>query len=152
VGLLCLQYLGARSDDPAVVEAKHYLLANLPDSSLQRDVYYWYYATMAMHNFLDRDWETWNRAMRTTLVKTQAREGCAVGSWDPNRPTLDRWGGQGGRLYTTCLSTLSLEVYYRYLPLFKLNSPAVVPQDPAKTGLTAGPKKKAPDAPAPAKP
>ena len=38
------------------------------------------------------------------------------GSWPPEK---DAWGKSGGRLMTTSLSTLTLEVYYRYLPLFK---------------------------------
>ena len=34
---------------------------------------------------------------------------------------LDRWGPQGGRLMMTSLAALTLEVYYRYLPLYKLD-------------------------------
>ena len=45
--------------------------------------------------------------------------GCAAGSWDPQRPSPDPWGAQGGRLMTTCLAALTLEVYYRYIPLYK---------------------------------
>ena len=29
------------------------------------------------------------------------------------------WGGCGGRIYTTAMATLCLEVYYRYLPLYE---------------------------------
>ncbi len=123
VGLRSLAYFGAKREDPAVLEAKQYLAANLPTDKAQRDVYYWFHATMAMQWFLDKDWDAWNRTLRKTLIEGQATEGCAKGSWDPSRPTLDRWGGQGGRLYTTSLAALSLEVYYRYLPLFKLDRP-----------------------------
>ena len=37
-----------------------------------------------------------------------------AGSWDPSGP----WGRYGGRLYSTAISTLTLEVYYRLLPLY----------------------------------
>lgn len=122
VGLLCTQYLGARADDPAMIEGKAFLLGNPPDMQL-RNIYYWYYATQVMHNLLGQDWDRWNRQMRRILIETQSKRGCAAGSWDPREPTPDAWGDQGGRLMTTSLSCLTLEVYYRYLPLYKLDSP-----------------------------
>ena len=36
----------------------------------------------------------------------------------PVKPTKEKWGAAGGRLYVTCLNTLMLEVYYRHLPLY----------------------------------
>ena len=139
IGMLSWQYLGMRQDDAAMVEGKHYLLQHLPENG-DRNTYYWYYATQAMHNLLGHDWDAWNHKMRRALISTQCREGCAVGSWDPEVPTLDAWSGQGGRILTTAFSTLSLEVYYRYLPLYNLNSsasdrppPAIdLDDDPAK--------------------
>ena len=124
VGQLCLQYMGSAPDDAALMEGKQYLMTNLPDGSLQRDIYYWYYATLVLHNYLDQDFDKWDRVMRKILVNTQVREGCGTGSWDPDLPTLDRWGSSGGRLYMTSLSVLTLEVYYRYMPLFCFNRPS----------------------------
>jgi hypothetical protein len=72
----------------------------------------------ALHRVGGDDWDTWNRHVRKTLVDTQVKEGCAAGSWDPGKPAKDAWGEPGGRLMVTSLSTLSLEVYYRYLPIF----------------------------------
>lgn len=135
VGMLCSQYLGVDPKSPAMLEGKRALLQNLPDGTLGRNTYYWYYATLAMHNFSDGDWDAWNRKMRRTLIETQAREGCATGSWDPEKPTLDAWGRQGGRLMTTSLCALSLEVYYRYLPLFRTDS--LVPGPPKPADFTA---------------
>jgi hypothetical protein len=123
VGQLCLQYMGLAPDDAALLEGKEYLMANLPSSSLHRDIYYWYYATLVLHNYLDGDWDKWDRDMRKILVHTQVTEGCGTGSWDPSLPTPDRWGSAGGRLYVTSLSVLTLEVYYRYMPLFRLKGP-----------------------------
>jgi hypothetical protein len=53
--------------------------------------------------------------VRDRLTATQHRGGRLDGSWDP---TQSRWGVErGGRIYTTALGTMTLEVYYRYLPL-----------------------------------
>ena len=62
--------------------------------------------------------------MRRVLVESQIKTGCASGSWDPDKPEPDAWGRQGGRLMLTSLSALTLEIYYRYLPLYKLDKPA----------------------------
>ncbi len=131
VGMLCRQYLGIDPKDPAMLEGKRCLLENPPDGKTQRNVYYWYYATMTMHNFIDADWDTWNRQMRRVLIESQEKEGCATGSWDPDKPAADAWGAQGGRLMLTCFNALTLEVYYRYMPLFKTDS--LVPDRPSKT-------------------
>jgi hypothetical protein len=40
-------------------------------------------------------------------------DGPHAGSWDPD-PV---WGGHGGRVYATAVAALTLEVYYRYLPI-----------------------------------
>ncbi len=119
VGLLCSQYLGTRRGDPAMIEGMGYLMKNLPRSE-QRNNYYWYYATQVMHNLPGPEWDTWNRQMRRILVESQVRQGCATGSWDPEKPTRDAWGQHGGRLMMTSMSALSLEVYYRYLPLYQM--------------------------------
>ena len=120
VGLLASQYLGLQRQDPAMLEGVGYLMANLPDVS-KRNCYYWYYATQVMHNVPGSEWDAWNRKMRKILVDTQVRKGCAEGSWDPTAPAKDAWGDYGGRLLITSLSCLTLEVYYRYLPLYKLD-------------------------------
>ena len=134
VGTLCRQYLGIDPKDPSILEGKRCLLENLPDGNLGRNSYYWYYATLAMHNFSGPDWDVWNRRMRRVLIESQQKEGCATGSWDPDRPTADAWGPQGGRLMLTSLNALTLEVYYRYLPLFKTDS--LVPNRGQRMGFT----------------
>ena len=76
-----------------------------------------------MHNVPGPQWDDWNRQMRRILIESQEKTGCAAGSWDPNKPDPDPWGNQGGRLMVTSLSCLTLEVYYRYLPLYKIDDP-----------------------------
>ncbi|WP_436714584.1 prenyltransferase/squalene oxidase repeat-containing protein [Roseiconus lacunae] len=79
------------------------------------NVYHDYYATMALHHIRHRDWEAWNTQLRDHLVRTQSKTGHEAGSWHFS----DKWGNVGGRLYTTAMCALILEVYYRYLPLYE---------------------------------
>ncbi len=124
VSLLCHQYMHMPRTDPAMMEGTALLMQNLPDPNI-RNIYYWYYATQVMHNQPGPDWDTWNRKMRRTLIDSQCKENnCAAGSWDPVKPQPDAWGSQGGRLMMTSLSALTLEVYYRYLPLYKIEEGA----------------------------
>jgi hypothetical protein len=81
------------------------------------DVYYWYYATQAMHHMGGEYWTRWNLLMRQAIPEQQIQTGANRGSWNPNR---DLWGKSAGRLFVTCLSTYILEVYYRHLPLYAM--------------------------------
>lgn len=88
-----------------VREAEDYLLRQPP--GIGRDNYYgWYYASIALHQLQDDAWRQWNEAMKRHLVSRQT----ASGSW----PTDSEWGGYGGRVYTTAMGALCLEVYYRH--------------------------------------
>lgn len=121
VGLLCSQYMGVPRDHPSMQEGVAFLMGHLPNEKAGRNCYYTYYATQVMHNIPGPDWDKWNRAMRRGFIENQVKEGCATGSWDPEKPARDAWSEQGGRLMLTSLCTLSLEVYYRYLPLYQLD-------------------------------
>jgi hypothetical protein len=149
-GLLCRQYLHAKRADPMMIDGVKYLMQNPPDVKVH-NCYYWYYATQVLHNYAGYEWDTWNRAMRKLLITTQTRSNtCANGSWDPENPSKDQWGPQGGRHMITALSCLTLEIYYRYLPLYKVdaeeNAPAAAP--PAATPPAATAPAPAPTAPA----
>ena len=120
IALLCYQYMGMPKTDPVMSEGTAYLMRNQPDNGAH-NLYYWYYATQVMHNQPGREWDDWNRKMRRLLIDAQSRDGCATGSWSPNSGSRDRFGSEGGRLMATSLSALTLEVYYRYLPLYKLD-------------------------------
>ncbi|MGD0383069.1 MAG: prenyltransferase/squalene oxidase repeat-containing protein [Thermoguttaceae bacterium] len=111
--LVCWQFLGLPREHPACNEAGDYLLAELPGSGMAND-YYWYYATIAMYQLQDPYWQRWNEALQSTLISRQVKDGPLAGSW--NTDTL--WGGYGGRVYTTAIAALALEVYYRFLPLY----------------------------------
>jgi hypothetical protein len=115
---LLLGQTGAEEiDEPAAAEARRQLLAALP-SRERINLYYWYYATLALHHrsqLSDNDaaaWRTWNDAITRALLETQVASGADAGSWSTNTV----WGGYGGRVYTTAMAAMCLEVYYRYAP------------------------------------
>jgi hypothetical protein len=110
--LVCRYFLEAENSPAATAEAAAYLLEERPGEG-QANYYYWYYGTVAMFQRQGDDWTRWNAALQSELLNRQRWDGGAVGSWDPD----DQWGGYGGRIYSTSLAALSLEVYYRYLPL-----------------------------------
>ncbi len=115
--LFCKQMLGISRESPASLEATQFMLSedNLPRMS-DPNLYYWYYGTLAMYQFGGKEWEQWNGLLRELLVEDQVKKGDLAGSWNPAGP----WGGYGGRVYSTALATLSLEVYYRFLPLYRM--------------------------------
>ena len=125
--LFCRQMLGAAPDSPATREAVGFIGRN-PPSVARTDFYYWYYGTLAMHQHGGAPWRQWNSMIRDLLISEQLTSGEFAGSWDPN----DTWGRYGGRLYSTTLATLTLEVYYRFLPLYQVNRPenSAVPESP----------------------
>lgn len=120
IGVLTLLYLGAQSDDLGVAEGKAYLLQHLA-SAEHPDPLYWFFATQAMHYQRDPDWLAWNRQVRNVIVKMQAtaKDQCAAGSWICEAPDGPPLVADGGRLVTTSLCTLTLEVYYCYLQIFR---------------------------------
>ena len=93
------------------------MLGQLPGQGAP-NFYYWYYGTLAMFRLQGPRWVKWNEAVSTALVNSQLTSGDASGSWDPD----PLWGGYGGRVFSTSLGALCLEVYYRYLPLYNTSS------------------------------
>ncbi len=117
VGLLCRQYMGWGPKNPSLAKGVEYL-KTLPPQQANFDIYYYYYATQVMHFFGGSSWDTfWNPMMRDLLIKQQEKgAGPNNGRW----PKDDHLFGQStGALGQTCLSLLTLEVYYRHLPLYK---------------------------------
>jgi hypothetical protein len=117
--LLGRQLLGWPRDFPPLVKGVGMISAHLQESG-ERNIYYWYYATQLLHNMGGPSWEKWNAKIREGLISMQDKEEtCAHGSWDPFQPQPDTWSRTAGRLYLTSLSILTLEVYYRYLPMYR---------------------------------
>lgn len=114
VGLLCRMYLGWGRREGSLRRGVVSLDRAGPDKN---NMYYNYYATQVLHHYGGDQWTRWNDVLRDHLVKTQltAKAGHAEGSWD----VADPHGSSGGRLYMTCLAVMTLEVYYRHLPLYQ---------------------------------
>jgi len=74
------------------------------------DPIHWYYGALAAFQRGGGTWHAWNGRMREVLLDHQERGGCPAGSWPPCGST----GESGGRVVTTALCALTLEVYYRY--------------------------------------
>ena len=96
------------------------------------EMYYYYYATQVVHFFGGPEWQEWNEGpkdaagkrqggMRDWLMDVQSKNGNESGSWNPDPGNI---GSHCGRVGTTCLCLLTLEVYYRHLPLYKRNQGA----------------------------
>ncbi|MEX0937768.1 MAG: squalene--hopene cyclase [Pirellulales bacterium] len=116
--LFCRQLLHEGNEARSTDEAVQFLLAELPGAGYP-DLYYWYYGTLALYQEQGEAWRQWNEALVATLLVNQQTEGAAAGSWNPDT----RWGGYGGRVYSTAMAALCLEVYYRYLPLLEERTP-----------------------------
>ncbi len=111
-GFLCRMYSGMHKDHPSLVSAVKRFSADGPNFG---DIYYNYYATQVLKQVGGPEWESWNVRMRDHLLTTQVKSGHATGSWYWE----DKIGhNEGGRLYLTCMATMILEVYYRYMPLY----------------------------------
>jgi hypothetical protein len=117
VGMLVHQFLLNDPDADLVKQAAPYLAKQAEDlwgrNRLNPDDYYlWYNCTLAMCMAGGDPWNRWNAVVRDLVMSRQEGpgSGCARGSWPPS----DRYGGAGGRIYSTALAVLTLEVYYRF--------------------------------------
>jgi hypothetical protein len=111
IGMTMMLYLG---DTPQGTPFDSAITRMATRGPTLTNVYHDYYATLLLHHVRHRMWDQWNEKLRDHLVRTQATEGHEVGSWH----FQDRWGDIGGRLYTTAMCAMILEVYYRYLPMY----------------------------------
>jgi hypothetical protein len=109
-------FMGEKKESPWM-GATNLLVNDLPQWGKNKiDFYYWYFGSLALFQYDGPSgpmWKTWNESIKGALVATQrtAKDGCRSGSWDPDQ---ERWGREGGRIYTTAMGMLTLETYYRY--------------------------------------
>lgn len=103
-------------DAPAVGAEMNFLIRDRPRwEGNAIDFYYWHAATLALFQYAGpggAEWNLWEAALRKALLLHQRAKdaGCAAGSWDP----VDRWSGEGGRVYATAINALTLETAARY--------------------------------------
>ncbi len=112
IGLLCRMYTGWTREHIALQRGVEHLSGWGPSDD---NMYYNYYATQVMHHWQGSLWEAWNEKMRDHLIDTQATAGHESGSWHFSGGR----GDVGGRLYNTAAAVMTLEVYYRYMPLYE---------------------------------
>lgn len=132
-GLTCEQILGWSLAGPLPQRQRGLLLQDLPSTRLLmggdklqlHDYYYWYYGTTAMFQLGQESWERWNARLRDALLPLQDRARTprgdkkhSFGSWPPFGEKWGRWGRSGSRLYSTAMSVLTLEIYYRHTPAY----------------------------------
>lgn len=119
IGMLVDAFLLHQPDSPLVRLAASSLLENyeqtwtpLGDAGLDEYRYYVFYnCALAMFQAGGDSWRRWNAMARDKLISLQVQgHGCDRGSWVNTNWTVD----EGGRVYTTALAVLTLEVYYRY--------------------------------------
>ncbi|MBN2451460.1 MAG: terpene cyclase/mutase family protein [Lentisphaeria bacterium] len=91
-------------------------------------VYNWYYETQAMFHSGQTKWKNWNKTFSDTICNHQRSDG----HWDsPGKDTWMEKDEKTGKMesktkpeydpwYATTLCCLSLQVYYRYLPTYKM--------------------------------
>jgi len=123
--LLCRMYLGINPKNLGLIKGVDYLKKYPP--GVTGNKYYEYYSTQVFHHMGGDAWDFWNKGpegktgIRDHYVNTMdqgvAPKGHQIGSWKP-----DPRGGHandGGRIMSTGLTVLALEVYYRHLPLYR---------------------------------
>jgi hypothetical protein len=109
-------FRGADGSDPIVRHQADLLGLRLPrEEPEHRDASYAYHATLAIYNVGGDDWKNWSKTLGSSIRDSQRTDGHALGSWDPTG------NGEGhlGRVATTALNALSLEIYYRYARAFR---------------------------------
>ncbi len=108
--ILSRAFAGATSQTtPLLARAAATVLEDLPTDVREDDPLSIYFGTLALFQIGGESWRRWNGAMKTAVIDRQEirESSCARGSW-PSAP------GRIGRLLTTELGSLSMQVYYRY--------------------------------------
>ena len=126
LGIMCRIFLGWRRSHPFCIGSANKVLADMMEeipknedwskynSKREYPTYAWYYGTLALHQMGGRYFRQWNERIQKVIPGTQVKDGCLRGSWPG-------WNHDGffGYLYTTCMGALTLETYYRYLPVLQ---------------------------------
>ena len=121
-GMFCRQLDLTPPTDPRMPESAQALKMR-PISVSNPAYYYLYYGTLALYQHQGPIWTDWNDRMKETLPTLQKKTGAEAGSWDKGAGHA----ATGGRVVSTTLATLSLEVYYRLLPMYGFRNKDAAP-------------------------
>lgn len=120
IGTLCLQLLG-KGRLPSLSKSMNVLEGAKCNWKHPRPVhgtlYGWYYITQAMFHRGGNAWKSWNNEFAQTMTEAQHEDG----HWDfpVSEDGILEHGAESGPVYSTTLSALMLQVYYRNLPTFQ---------------------------------
>ncbi|MFZ2656123.1 MAG: prenyltransferase/squalene oxidase repeat-containing protein [Victivallales bacterium] len=132
VGTLCLQLYGEGKSKEAQAGLK-WIETSSGGKLMKCDwqpgggtLYQWYYQTQALfqgYSGNGGNWDAWNKEFQRSLIKEQESDGhwaTPAGKYGVKKEA--EWGFKGidEPIYATSLCCLMLEVYYRYLPTFKV--------------------------------
>ena len=118
--MLCLQ-MNDKPSSAAVRKAARYVLKSAPFSydSADCDLYAHYYLALAMFQRGGEEWKNYQSRLIPALMQRQQADGSwpVPGGGQAVRSPGALFAQQSATAmhYRTCLATLSLEVYYRYL-------------------------------------
>ena len=112
-GMFLRQLDLAPPTDPSQQEGAAFLKTRMLAAN-KVDFYFDYYATLSLYQHQGPIWTEWNKNLKEVYVTLQHKTGANRGSWDPKGSHTNA----GGRVLATGLAVLSLEVYYRLLPMY----------------------------------
>ncbi|MBI4243373.1 MAG: terpene cyclase/mutase family protein [Planctomycetes bacterium] len=121
IGLMTRIFDGhERSDKYVTGHARHIKSKDIYKPHWEKDTdadfYYWYYASYAMFQMGGDYWKWWEKGIGKVMLEHQNNnQDCSKGSWEP----VDKWSFVGGRVYTTAMGALILEVYDRFPNVFQ---------------------------------
>lgn len=117
IGCLARQFMGWKKEELQGGVEWFVEKGGLPSKRKYKhiDLYYVYYGTLCVFQQGGELWKKWNDDLKKILLDNQRKDGDEDGSWDPAGAYSNTWG----RVGQTALAVLSLEVYYRYLPMYR---------------------------------
>lgn len=117
MGTYCRQMLGWKKEDLEANVRWFVEKGGIPNGwgEAKTDLYYWYYGTLCTFQQGGDIWAQWNEGLKKTLLDNRLKDGDKTGSWDPVGDYSSEWG----RVGQTAILCLCLEVYYRYLPVYR---------------------------------
>ena len=140
VGTLCLQLFGSGASPEAKIglqsletDNNYWVSWKGKNGKVHAwSLYKWYYQTQAIfqgHKGKGTKWKKWNKMFTRELIKRQKKDG----RWESpafqaksQGHTENTLNGIDQPVYSTSLCCLMLEVYYRYLPTFKMSKTKTV--------------------------
>jgi len=117
VGILCAQFLGHGDDERVDGALKWVSEQKMEWETLDGfAMYYLYYGSQAMFQGGEQFWPKWNEQMREMLIKNQNSDG----HWEPPPRSTEVPNLGKTPVYATALGALTLETYYRFLPMYEV--------------------------------